>query len=91
MYKVVRTSRFKKAFKRCIKRNLNIKAFEEVLGILTSTGTLPEKYKPHKLSSKFNYAWECHIEPDWLLIWEQKDDTLTLILIDTGSHSDIFG
>lgn len=90
MYKVVLTSRFKKAFKRCEKRNLNIKAFEEVVGILISTGTLPSKYKPHKLSSKFNYAWECHIEPDWLLVWEQEDDTLTLILIDTGSHSDIF-
>lgn len=91
MYKVVRTSQFKKAFKRCIKRNLNIKTFEEVLGILAATGTLPAKYRPHKLSSKFNYAWECHIEPDWLLIWEQEDNTLTLILIDTGTHSDIFG
>ena len=91
MYKVVRTSRFKKAFKRCIKRNLNIKAFEEAVGILALTGSLPEKYKPHKLSSKFNHARECHIEPDWLLVWEQEDDTLTLILIDTGSHSDIFG
>lgn len=91
MYKIVRTSRFKKAFKRCIKRNLNINAFEEVVGILASTGSLPKKYKPHKLSSKYNYAWECLIEPDWLLVWEQKDDILTLILIDTGTHSDIFG
>ncbi|MDE6632819.1 MAG: type II toxin-antitoxin system YafQ family toxin [Muribaculaceae bacterium] len=90
MYKVVLTSRFKKAYKRCEKRNLNIKAFEEVMSLLISTGTLPQKYKPHKLSSKYNYAWECHIEPDWLLIWEQNEDTLTLILIDTGSHSDIF-
>ena len=91
MYKVIRTSRFKKAFKRCIKRNLNIKAFEEVVGLLASTGTLPEKYKPHKLSSKFNYAWECHIAPDWLRVWEPQAAALILILIDTGSHSDIFG
>ncbi|MDE6082865.1 MAG: type II toxin-antitoxin system YafQ family toxin [Muribaculaceae bacterium] len=91
MYKVIRTSQFKKAFKRCLKRNLDIKAFEEVIGILATSGTLPIKYKPHKLSSKYKNAWECHIASDWLLVWEQEDDTLTLILIDTGSHSDIFG
>ncbi len=50
-----------------------------------------KKYKPHKLNSRFNFAWECHIEPDWLLVWEQDDNELTLLLIDTGTHSDIFG
>ncbi|MDE5554647.1 MAG: type II toxin-antitoxin system YafQ family toxin [Muribaculaceae bacterium] len=38
----------------------------------------------------FEYAWECHIEPDWLLVWEQNDMELILLLIDTGSHSDLF-
>ncbi len=90
MYKVVHTNRFKKAFKRCQKRGLNLAAFEEVMDQLMSTGTLPAKYRPHRLNSKFNFAWECHIEPDWLLVWEQYDDTLTLILIDTGTHSDLF-
>jgi len=91
MYKVVNTGRFKKSFKRCIKRGLDIKAFNNVIDILIKKGSLPSEYRPHKLSSKFNYAWECHIDPDWLLVWEQDDETLTLLLIDTGTHSDIFG
>ncbi len=91
MYSISRTTGLKKALKRCLKRGLDISAFEKVIRILVSTGTLPAEYKPHKLNSRFNYAWECHIEPDWLLVWEQDDDTLTLLLIDTGTHSDIFG
>lgn len=90
MYKVVRTNQFRKAFKRCIKRGLDITIFEEVVNILITTGTVPAKYRPHKLNAKFNFAWECHIQPDWLFVWEQYDDTLTLIFIDTGTHSDIF-
>lgn len=91
MYKVVNTNRFKKAFKRCLKRGLNPKALENVIEILMATGSVPPECRPHKLTSKYNFAWECHISPDWLFVWEQYDDTLTLILIDTGTHSDIFG
>lgn len=90
-YTITRTNSFKKAFKRCLKRGLSISSFETCLEILATTGTLPPKYKSHKLSGKFNNIWECHIEPDWLLLWDQNDDELTLLLIDTGSHSDIFG
>lgn len=91
MYTVTRTSSFKRSFKRCIKRGLDITAFETVLNILITEGSLPAQYRPHKLSSKFDFAGECHIEPDWLLIWKQDDNMLTLLLIDTGTHSDIFG
>lgn len=52
---------------------------------------LPSEYKAHKLSGKFQGNWECHIQPDWLLVWQQKDEELILLLIDTGSHSDLFG
>ncbi len=90
MYTVTRTNAFKKAFKRYLKRGLDLKAFYEVIAILIQNGELPPEYKPHKLNSKFNYAWECHIQPDWLLVWEQDDSNLTLLLIDTGTHSDIF-
>lgn len=90
-YEIFRTNSFKKAFKKCVKRGLNIKAFEACVELLASTGALPQKYRPHKLSGKYNNVWECHIEPDWLLLWDQDDDNLTLLLIDTGSHSDIFG
>jgi len=58
---------------------------------LSDNGTLPPEYRPHKLTGKYQGNWECHIQPDWLLVWEQRDSELILLLIDTGSHSDIFG
>ncbi len=91
MYVVAYTTGFKKALKRCLKRGLKLELFDEVVDELRKSGTLPQKYKPHKLSSKFDNCWECHIGPDWLLLWEQNDTELTLLLINTGSHSDIFG
>ena len=90
-YSVDTTRRFDKALKKCIKRGLDMSKFKECVGILAETGSLPAKYRPHKLSGKFSRVWECHIEPDWLLVWEQNDTELILLLIDTGSHSDIFG
>lgn len=90
-YTILRTNSFKKAFKRCVKRGLDVKEFEECIGILSKNGKLPPEYKPHKLVGKFSQVWECHILPDWLLLWRQDDEELTLLLIDTGSHSDIFG
>lgn len=65
--------------------------FKECITILSENGKLPNKYRPHKLSGKFKNTWECHIEPDWLLIWEQNDSELTLLMLETGTHSDIFG
>lgn len=82
---------FKRAYKRCLKRGLDPAFLTEVLRILSETGTLPAQYKPHKLVGKYANLWECHIQPDWLLVWEQHDDELVLILIDTGTHSDLFG
>ncbi len=91
MYSIERTNAFKKSFKRCVKRGLDVTLFQKVITILAENGSLPSRYRPHKLSSKYEGLWECHISPDWLLIWSQNDDELTLLLIDTGSHSDIFG
>ena len=90
-YSVETTKRFDKALKKCIKRGMNMNKFRECVSILSSSGTLPIQYRPHKLSGKFSGAWECHIEPDWLLVWEQNDTALTLLMIETGTHSDIFG
>ncbi len=91
MYRIERTNTFKKSFKRCLKRGLNPALFESAIRILQENGKLPPKYKPHKLSSKQSGTWECHIQPDWLLVWRQDDELLTLLLIDTGTHSDLFG
>ncbi|UOE42489.1 type II toxin-antitoxin system YafQ family toxin [Chryseobacterium suipulveris] len=54
------------------------------------SGTLPKKYKPHKLSRNYANCWECHIKPDWLLIWQHNDQELILLFLNTGTHSDLF-
>ena len=63
---------------------------EEGNQILETKGTLPQSYKPHKLSGNYAGCWEAHIKGDWLLIWQIFDEELTLILTNTGTHSDLF-
>ena len=91
MYEIEYTNSFKRSFKKCLKRGLYSHVFEAALRILVEKGSLPQNYKPHKLSGKYRGLWECHLQPDWLLIWSQDDDKLILQLIDTGTHSDLFG
>ena len=90
-YQISYSNKFKKSLKKCYKRGLDVEKLRTVIKILAETGTLPQQYRPHKLSGKFCEAWECHIEPDWLLVWEQNDKELMLLMIETGSHADIFG
>jgi mRNA interferase YafQ len=90
-YAIERTTQFKKSFKRCVKRGLDISLFYKVITLLGNDGKLPAEYKAHKLSGNFVNCWECHISSDWLLVWQQNDKELVLLLIETGSHSDIFG
>ena len=59
--------------------------------LLEQNGSLPDYYSPHLLHGKRDGQWECHIEPDWLLIWEQYEEELLMLMINTGSHSDLFG
>lgn len=89
-YEIKVKGSFKRAYKRCLKRGLEAALLTEVLTILSATGSLPAQYRPHKLVGKYANLWECHIQPDWLLVWEQHDEELVLILIDTGTHSDLF-
>jgi addiction module toxin, relE/stbE family len=89
-YDVITTKRFEKALKRCASRGLNMSKLSKAIGILAKLGSLPPEYRPHKLSGRYEGYWECHIQSDWLMIWEQNDTELTLLFIDTGSHSDLF-
>ena len=89
-YKIVATKRFEKDVKRCKKRNLPMDKLKKVILLLEEFGKLPSEYKPHKLSGPHAGSWECHIMPDWLLIWKQDDDELVLVMTNTGSHSDVF-
>ena len=90
MYSIDYTKRFNKDLKRCMKRGLDLQLIHEAIALLRTTGTLPAKYRPHKLSGNHEGQWECHIEPDWLMIWEQNDMELTLLFLQTGTHSDLF-
>lgn len=90
MYTITTTNRFDRSLKLCKKRNYDLGLLKNVIDILQNTGTLPPKYKPHKLSGNYKGCWECHIKPDWLLIWQQNDKELILLLLDTGTHSDLF-
>ncbi|GHT75694.1 RelE/StbE family addiction module toxin [Bacteroidia bacterium] len=88
------TTQFKRSVDLCYRRNLDLELLETVIKILTKKGTLPESYISHPLKGykkKVNETiMECHIQPDWLLIWLQNNNELTLLLTDTGTHSDLF-
>lgn len=90
MYSIEYTNRFKKDLKLCQKRGLDLTLIFNVIKILTEEGSLPDKYKPHILNGKYAGKWECHIQSDWLLVWEQNDTELRMIMTNTGTHSDLF-
>jgi len=90
VYKIVTTNRFEKELKKCVKKGYNIDSLKKVLELLEQNGNLPAIYKPHKLTGNYADCWECHIKPDWLLIWKQDDKNLILLLLNTGTHSDLF-
>lgn len=90
-YKLSYTGKFRKSLRLCIKRGLPKDEIIRVIDILQNKGKLPQKYKPHKLKGNYSGLWECHIKPNWLLVWNQNDTELTLLFMDTGTHSDLFG
>ena len=68
-----------------------MKLITDAMDLLEANGSLPPKYRPHKLSGNLHGIWECHIQPDWLLIYKIQNDSLILTLTRTGTHSDLFG
>ena len=91
-YHVQYTSRFKKEFKKVLKQGKDENLFLEVLNVIANGKELAEKYKNHKLINDkiFKECYECHIQPDWLLVYKVQDNELVLLLFATGSHSDLF-
>ena len=89
-YIVKYTASFKKDYKVLVKRNPDVSKVHEVIEILASGNVLPSKYHDHALSGNYQGARECHIKPDWLLIYSISEGTLVLELLRTGSHSDLF-
>ncbi len=90
MYQLEQTGQFKKDIKLAKKRNLDMKLLDEVVTNLVEKGALSPKNKPHKLTGKYKDFWECHIQPDWLLIWQQNETIKLITLTRTGTHSDLF-
>lgn len=90
MYKIRPSVKFQKDLKRAQKRGYDISLLTKVLNLLANGEPLPAKYKDHNLSGNYKGCRECHITPDWLLIYEILEDELILYLTRTGIHSDLF-
>ena len=88
---IVWTSRFKKDYKFAMKRHLNIDLLDDIIRTLSRGESLPEQNKDYALTGDWVGHRECHIQPDWLLIYRIEDDVLVLTLARTGTHSDLFG
>lgn len=89
-YEIEMSSKFKKDYKLAKKRGYDLSLLKEVIDILANGEKLPEKYYDHTLAGEYNGCRECHILPDWLLVYRIEKDLLILGLTRTGTHSDLF-
>ena len=87
---VIYRSQFKKDLKLAKKQNKNMDKLFNVIELLSNGNKLDDKYKDHELSGNYKGTRECHIDLDWLLIYEYKNDVLVLLLNRLGSHSKLF-
>ena len=83
------TGQFERDVKRLKKRGLDLALLWQVVAVLQCGDRLEPRHRPHRLSGAWREFWECHIRPDWLLIWSDSDDAI--VLVRTGSHADLFG
>ena len=90
-YVIKTTSQFRKSYRLAVKRGLDVSLLEKVVNKLKDGIALDEKYRDHQLSGSMRPFRECHIQSDWLLVYLRQDSVLTLTLVDTGTHSDLFG
>lgn len=85
------TAQFKKDMKKKRRQGANLAKIDQVISLLRNEGPLPERYRDHALSGTCKGHRECHIEPDWLLIYRIDHEMLVLTAVRTGSHSDLLG
>jgi mRNA interferase YafQ len=88
MCKITQTGRFRKDLKQMKKRGKDQEKLFYIVELLAHKGHLPTEFRPHKLSGEWGKVWECHIEPDWLVIYTITDKEI--LLIRTGTHADLF-
>ena len=89
-YTIKYTTQFKKDYKLAKRQNKDIQLLKDLVDLLADGRPLPEKYNDHPLQGNWKGFRECHILPDWLLIYKQEQDVLVLTMVRTGSHSDLF-
>jgi mRNA interferase YafQ len=89
MRRIAQRKQFRDDIKRQKRRGKDIEDLIAVVELLAEQGSLPAAYRPHKLTGEWRGVWECHIEPDWLLIYAVAEDEV--LLIRTGTHADLFG
>lgn len=89
-YEILRTSQFKKDYKLAVKRGCNINKLMEVVTLLADGETLPAEFRDHALNGNYSGYRECHIQPNWLLVYKLVEQQLVLTLYRTGTHSDLF-
>ena len=89
MRSIKTTRHFDRDIKRAGKRGKDLDKLWRIVESLSRGEPLAARHRPHRLSGEWNRFWECHIEPDWLLIWDETETSL--ILVRTGSHADLFG
>jgi mRNA interferase YafQ len=89
-FTVKQTTRFKKDLRRIEKQGLDITAIKTVVRMLANGDSLDSSYRDHALTGEYRGCRECHIRPDWLLVYEIDSNNLYLYLIRTGSHSELF-
>lgn len=90
MLKIVPSKRFRKDLKLAVKRGFRQELLREVVNTLAERKPLEARYRDHSLTGEYRDFRECHIEPDWFLIYRIDDDALELFLFRTGTHSDLF-
>lgn len=89
-YELLRTTQFKKDYKLAVKRGCDIKKLMTVVTLLANGEQLPPEYRDHSLTGNYSGYRECHMQPDWLLVYKVVEQQLILTLYRTGTHSDLF-
>jgi mRNA interferase YafQ len=89
MRELILTTRFRRDLRRAASRGKDERRLREVLATLVAGEPLEPRHRAHQLTGNMSPLWECHIENDWLLVWDENETTVTLM--QTGTHSDIFG
>ena len=90
MLEIVMTGAFRRDLRRCVRRGLPREELETVVSALAARKPLDAKYRDHALSGEYAACRECHIRPDWLLIYRVGEEELILVLTRTGTHADLF-